>query len=121
MSELPTSPEFHPSRAAPKGAAQTTLTIQVPPTDLYRSHPNPGLTRRYWPGAYVAVHHADLSGKRCRPSAGPPCPETLVDPILVYRLACQPSFPSAGKVSKSQNEALVIQPLRKAMPVSTRS
>jgi hypothetical protein len=35
--------------------------------------------------------------------------------------AAQPSRPSAGNVSKSQKEALVIQPPRKAMPVSTSS
>ena len=35
--------------------------------------------------------------------------------------AAQPSRPSAGNVSSSQNEALVIQPPRNAVPVSTSS
>ena len=32
-----------------------------------------------------------------------------------------PAVPSAGNVSSSQNDALVIQPVRNAMPVRTRS
>src|SRR6185369_11570289 len=52
-------------------------TIQVPPTDLYRSHPNPGLTRRHWPGAYPGAHCRART--RSQPSA--PCaPQT--QPLL---------------------------------------
>src|SRR4051812_45571231 len=39
-------------------------TIQVPPTDLYRSHPNPGLTRRHWPGAYPTATSSTTAARR---------------------------------------------------------
>src|SRR4051812_20641958 len=45
-------------------------TIQVPPTDLYRSHPNPGLTRRHWPGAYGGAGGARASAGRWLAQAG---------------------------------------------------
>src|SRR5215217_5580086 len=48
-------------------------TIQVPPTDLYRSHTNPGPTRRRSPGAYgVAAGGHEGAGDRAhwsRPGA----------------------------------------------------
>src|SRR4051812_15850081 len=50
-----------------------TDTIQVPPTDLYRSHPNPGPTRRHCPSAYLLFGRA-LRETRCPRDRGTASP-----------------------------------------------